>query len=62
MQRKGRLVWCVKDRHGCWCAAKGNREPEEGVTSVETKCGHVVVLPWGIDKRVPSCSDCGKQN
>lgn len=51
-------VWCVRHRDG-WCAAsRQSRKPAEGTNSVPTKCKHFVILPGGIDRRVPTCEEC----
>ena len=50
-------VWCVEHRDG-WCAANPNRRFPDGALNVWTKCGHVVTLPYGCEKREPDCEDC----
>lgn len=52
-------VWCVKHRDG-WCAVRNNSKPHEGVSSVPTKCNMFVILPLGIQRRMPTCFDCKK--
>jgi len=27
---------------------------------METKCGSIVTLPWGITRREPNCKECRK--
>ena len=50
------LVICVRHRDG-WCATK--RKPSMDYSdSIPTKCGHIVVYPWGIEKREPTCPEC----
>lgn len=49
--------WCVQSREG-WCAVKGGKKPSESADSVETRCGHAVILPWGHKKRIPDCGHC----
>jgi hypothetical protein len=57
-----RLVrWCVKHRDG-WCACKVNAKPAEDSISVETACDHYVTLPYGFQKRKPTCPDCISAN
>jgi len=50
-------VWCVQHRDG-WCAVKDNTKPYEDDNNIPTECGHFVVLPFGIKKRKPTCSEC----
>ena len=49
-------VWCVHHRDG-WCATAPNRKHGD-VDYAKTKCGHVVTLPWGFERRVPDCCEC----
>ena len=50
-------VWCVQHRAG-WCATKDGKKPAETENNVPTRCGFFVVLPWGFERRVPTCTDC----
>ena len=50
-------VWCVEHVDG-WCAVAGDVDPGEGALSVETRCGHSVTLPLGIERRAPDCEEC----
>ena len=50
-------VWCVQHRGG-WCAVADKKCPDEDASSVETKCGHFVILPWSSTKRIPTCVEC----
>ena len=45
---------CVRHRTG-WCAT---RQEDLNSDSIETVCGHYVVLPWGIERRHPNCKEC----
>lgn len=51
------LPWCVQHRDG-WCAVKTGMRPAEAAASVQTKCGHFVVLPMGAEQTDPDCPDC----
>lgn len=51
--------WCVQHREG-WCACEVNRKPAESNDHVPTVCGHVITLPFGFEKRQPTCKDCRK--
>lgn len=53
-----RIVMCVRHRTG-WCALRDQRRTAYR-DSMETKCGYVVTLPWGIERREPDCADCKK--
>lgn len=50
-------MWCVKHRDG-WCAAKPNKRFAEAATSIATKCGYWIALPWGCELRFPTCEEC----
>lgn len=50
---------CVRSRDG-WCARLDQRRTDYA-DSVETKCGYVVTLPWGVERRVPDCQECRKE-
>ena len=52
-----RVRWCVRHRDG-WCACKIDAKPEENSSSVETACDHHVALPYGFQKRKPTCPEC----
>ena len=57
-----RIVSCVRSRDG-WCALRDQRQTSYR-DSMETRCGMVVALPWGIERRTPDCEECrnaGKQ-
>jgi hypothetical protein len=32
--------------------------PVESATNVPTVCGHFVIMPFGIKRRVPTCPEC----
>ncbi len=49
-------VWCVRHREG-WCAVANNQWPDDDLNT-PTKCDHVIVLHYGIEKRLPTCPDC----
>jgi hypothetical protein len=51
-------VWCVKAKDGVWCAVAGGLKPAEDASNVPTRCRMFVVLPWGSEKRVPTCPAC----
>jgi hypothetical protein len=67
--KPGRKRWCVHwrerlagsaEREG-WCACRrglGGYDAERGGTSVETKCGHFVILPGRFEMRTPTCAGC----
>lgn len=55
-----RPVWCVQHRDG-WCATFGGRRPTEAQTTVETRCRHFVILPYGFERRQPDCDDCKRK-
>lgn len=52
------VVVCVRSRDG-WCALRDQRKTAYR-DNVETRCGMVVTLPWGIDRREPDCIECKK--
>jgi hypothetical protein len=54
-----RAVWCVKHDIG-WCATKRGRKPSRNADSDETRCGGVVILRIGSEKRLPDCGGCLK--
>lgn len=52
---------CVRHRDG-WCATYYKKvERAEGAFSVRTVCNHYVMLPWGVERRDPTCEECKKQ-
>jgi hypothetical protein len=51
-------TWCVMARDKKWCATKSGERPVDTATSVPTRCGFFVILPWGIERRNPTCVDC----
>ena len=53
-----KTLWCVRSRDG-WCVLRDQRKTVYR-DSVETKCGYVVTLPWGIEQREPDCIECRK--
>lgn len=57
MNDKVSIAWCVQSQDG-WCACQTDKEPEDGLNNVPTVCGYFVVLPWGFDKRIPTCPEC----
>ncbi len=52
------VVVCVHSRDG-WCVLRDQRKTAYS-DNVETKCGMVVTLPWGIERRQPDCIECKK--
>ena len=50
-------VWCVKHRDG-WCATKFGRRPSGDALHDDTRCGHVVTLRVGSERRMPTCLEC----
>jgi len=52
---------CVRHREG-WCATRRKRIPDENDraagTGAATLCRYVVVLPWGYERRTPTCAAC----
>ena len=55
-RRGGKPVMCVRHRDG-WCELIDQHNTAYR-DMMETKCGHIVSLPWGIEKRKPTCLDC----
>ncbi len=55
--KKRRKRWCVKHLSG-WCACALDRKPEEDSISVKTACGHYITLPFGFERRLPTCDEC----
>lgn len=49
------LPVCVQHRDG-WCVRASHSE--EYADNIRTRCGHVVVMAWGIERREPTCEDC----
>ena len=50
--------WCVEHRDG-WCAMMQQHGPRDiNAMSVETCCKHWVTLPFGRERRKPTCPDC----
>ncbi len=54
-----RLPFAVRHRDG-WCEIADQSSPEEYLDNVRTKCGYVVVLPFGIARREPTCKECAR--
>lgn len=58
------VQWAVRGQDGrltgqtFWCQAKDQRFVQTGDEHVETACGNVVTLPWGIERRPATCPDC----
>lgn len=50
---------CVKHRTG-WCATRRHNLPMDTVDNQSTLCRHYVTLPWGFERRRPTCPDCLK--
>ncbi len=50
--------WCVQDNKGVWCACASNRKVSQSSDNVETLCGEYIVLPYGIENRIPTCPKC----
>lgn len=53
---------CVRHRTG-WCKVKDQKvKPAdlELANDVETACGYVVTLPWGVERRAPDCVECNR--
>ena len=59
--QKPLVRWCVQSLDG-WCGVQGGRRPAMGENNVETRCGMWVAMPWGIERREPTCPDCIKAN
>lgn len=53
--------WCVKDRHGRWCALMNNVRPPEDLCTAGTVCAEVIAYPWGVECREPTCHECRKR-
>ena len=53
-----RLVICVRSRDG-WCELRDQHNTTYR-DMMETKCGSIVTLPWGITRREPNCKECRK--
>jgi len=52
-------VWCVKERGGFWCAAANQRRmPHEGASSMEAKCGYLILRRFEVERREPNCPTC----
>lgn len=50
--------WCIKHKEG-WCAVLDQaKKPEDNGTTIQTLCAHFVLMPFGIERRVPTCVDC----
>lgn len=59
MKRYSEKMWCVKNQGG-WCIIADGKPFPESQDCVETVCGMVIILPWGCEKREPTCDDCKK--
>ena len=46
---------CVRHRDG-WCATR--KTTLAYADSIKTLCGWVVILPHGIERRLPDCPEC----
>ncbi len=42
--------------HTMWCATQ--RKTTRYSDAVKTSCGFVVSLPWGLERREPTCPEC----
>ena len=50
-------VACVQHRDGwCACTGTGIRYRDQ----VKTLCNQYVILPWGLEYRIPDCPECLK--
>ncbi len=50
-------VLCVEHRQG-WCAVESKAKLSEVSVNVPTRCGMFVTLPYGFQKRLPTCKEC----
>lgn len=50
------LPVCVEDNQRIWCVAKPQKPPDPD--RVKTLCGFVVILPYAMERRVPTCHLC----
>ena len=57
MRKKYKERWCVKHRDG-WCATKTGKPHKQDAVHVPTRCEHVITLPRGSEKRIPTCDEC----
>lgn len=48
-------IVCVQHRDG-WCGTRRNHI--RYTDNVPTLCGYKVILPLGIERRVPDCPEC----
>jgi len=48
---------CVKHRDG-WCVCAGTSIIYRD--EVKTLCNHYIILPWGLEFRIPDCLECLK--
>ena len=46
----------VRHKDG-WCA-RTDQSSMAYADNIATKCGHIVVLPLGIERRQPTCAEC----
>jgi hypothetical protein len=46
---------CVRSRDG-WCATRLKHARYRD--SIKTACGHFVILPFGVERRLPDCKQC----
>jgi hypothetical protein len=49
--------WCIV-HGGIWHAVRGNFEPPDGVTQIETACYRFVNNPGHAEMRIPECELC----
>lgn len=52
--------WCVLDREWLWHVTRSQLDPSPDriVHNAPVICGGVVVLPWGLERRQPTCPAC----
>jgi hypothetical protein len=59
MERK-MISWCVNGKRG-WCIVKGGIRERERAENIPTLCGYFIVLPFGVEKREPTCLECRQE-
>lgn len=53
------MTWLVEHRDG-FCATKSGKRAPESAASVETLCGHFVILPYSTENGKVDCPECLK--
>lgn len=48
----------VIHREGTCALPLGARTPDEGIVNCRTRCGWVVIMPFGFDPGFPTCAEC----